>query len=53
LPDLFREGQGVIVNGKMENGTLKAITLFAKHDERYIPRELYKAAIDQNICKNN
>ena len=53
LPDLFREGQGVIVNGKIENGTVKAITLFAKHDERYIPRELYKASIAQNICKNN
>ena len=53
LPDLFREGQGIIATGKMEHGTLKATTLLAKHDEKYIPRELYKAAIDQDTCKNN
>ena len=53
LPDLFREGQGIIATGKMEDGTLKATTLLAKHDEKYIPKELYKATIDQNICKDN
>ncbi len=53
LPDLFREGQGIIAMGKMENGTLKATALLAKHDEKYIPKELYKATIDQNTCKDN
>ena len=52
LPDLFREGQGIIATGKMENGILKATNLLAKHDERYIPKELYKASIDQNACKD-
>ena len=52
LPDLFREGQGIIATGKMENGILKSTNLLAKHDERYIPKELYKASIDQNACKD-
>src|SRR5688572_1551278 len=41
LPDLFREGQGVIADGTLqENGTFKADVILAKHDENYIPPEL-------------
>ncbi len=40
LPDLFREGQGVVVKGVLEhNGTIKANTVLAKHDENYTPPE--------------
>jgi cytochrome c-type biogenesis protein CcmE len=41
LPDLFREEQGVVVEGKIiKNKHLKAISVFAKHDENYIPASI-------------
>src|SRR5581483_9419112 len=41
LPDLFREGQGVVVEGALgKNGVFKADTVLAKHDERYMPKEV-------------
>lgn len=41
LPDLFREGQGVVTEGKLQaDGTFAADTVLAKHDENYMPREL-------------
>src|SRR5690349_19979266 len=40
LPDLFREGQGVVVDGRYANGMFTADTVLAKHDERYMPREV-------------
>ena len=44
VPDLFREGQGVVAEGKIEPGnTLVADTVLAKHDERYMPREVVEA----------
>jgi cytochrome c-type biogenesis protein CcmE len=44
VPDLFREGQGVVAEGKLESGgTLDADTVLAKHDERYMPREVVDA----------
>ena len=44
LPDLFREGQGVVAEGKLEpGGVLDASTILAKHDERYMPREVVDA----------
>lgn len=40
-PDLFREGSGVVAEGAFEQGgTFVATNLLAKHDERYMPREL-------------
>lgn len=40
-PDLFREGQGVIAEGSLdESGTLLAGRILAKHDEKYMPREV-------------
>ena len=44
LPDLFREGQGVVVEGVREaNGGILAATVLAKHDERYMPPEVVDA----------
>ena len=44
LPDLFREGQGVVVEGALgKDGVFKADTVLAKHDERYMPPEVADA----------
>ena len=44
LPNLFREGQGVIAEGMLEtDGSMNASTILAKHDERYMPPEVAKA----------
>lgn len=41
LPDLFREGQGVVVRGKMsQSGEFEAEEVLAKHDENYMPPEV-------------
>ena len=41
LPDLFREGQGIIAQGKMDaNGVFQADEVLAKHDENYMPPEI-------------
>lgn len=46
LPDLFREGQGVVAEGYIdENGVFQARTILAKHDENYMSAEV-KAAMD-------
>ena len=40
-PDLFREGQGVVAEGMLDaGGHIRADTILAKHDERYMPREV-------------
>ncbi|MGB9152684.1 MAG: cytochrome c maturation protein CcmE [Alphaproteobacteria bacterium] len=47
VPDLFREGQGVIATGKMdESGVFQATVLLAKHDEKYMPPEVAKELKD-------
>jgi len=44
LPDLFREGQGVVAEGAMgPDGTFVATNVLAKHDENYIPKEVVDA----------
>ena len=40
LPDLFKEGQGVVVEGNYEDNSFNAINVLAKHDENYMPPEL-------------
>lgn len=41
LPDLFREGQGIVAEGTVEGPSLfHADTVLAKHDERYMPKEV-------------
>ena len=46
LPDLFREGQGVVANGRIENGVVIADEVLAKHDEKYMPPQV-KHAIEE------
>jgi cytochrome c-type biogenesis protein CcmE len=47
VPDLFREGQGVVAKGAFRaDGVFQASEILAKHDERYMPRELVKALKD-------
>jgi cytochrome c-type biogenesis protein CcmE len=44
LPDLFREGQGVVVQGSLgDDGVFQAREVLAKHDEKYMPREVADA----------
>ena len=46
LPDLFREGQGIIANGRLsEDGAFVAQEVLAKHDENYMPPELAEAML--------
>jgi cytochrome c-type biogenesis protein CcmE len=41
LPDLFREGQGIVANGRLQSdGSFKAREVLAKHDENYMPPEV-------------
>lgn len=40
LPDLFREGQGIVALGKMQDGVFVAEEVLAKHDENYMPPEV-------------
>jgi cytochrome c-type biogenesis protein CcmE len=40
LPDLFREGQGIIAKGTLKDGTFVADEVLAKHDEKYMPPEV-------------
>ncbi len=48
LPDLFREGQGIIANGKLdESGDFIAEEVLAKHDENYMPPELADMQLKQ------
>ena len=47
LPDLFREGKGVVASGKLQaNGVFEASEVLAKHDENYMPPEAAKAVED-------
>jgi cytochrome c-type biogenesis protein CcmE len=39
LPDLFKEGKGAVVQGKLEDGVFRATEVLAKHDENYMPPE--------------
>ena len=48
LPDLFREGQGVIAEGMLvADGSFNATSVLAKHDENYIPKEVAAAIKDR------
>jgi cytochrome c-type biogenesis protein CcmE len=50
LPDLFREGQGVVAEGKLNGaGRFLADTVLAKHDETYMPPEVAKALKEQGV----
>jgi cytochrome c-type biogenesis protein CcmE len=54
LPDLFREGQGIIAQGRLDaTGTFRAATVLAKHDETYMPPEVAKALKDQGVWQGD
>ena len=54
LPDLFREGQGVIAEGTLEaSGGFKADSVLAKHDENYMPKEVAEALKKQGHWKDD
>lgn len=49
LPSLFREGQGVVAEGRISNGLLTASNVLAKHDETYMPREVADSLRDKGV----
>jgi cytochrome c-type biogenesis protein CcmE len=51
VPDLFREGSGVVAEGRLQAGTFVADTILAKHDERYMPPELGNLAAEHKAGK--
>ena len=52
LPDLFREGQGVVAEGSANtDGTFKADSVLAKHDEKYMPREIVDKLKAQGVWR--
>ena len=51
LPDLFREGQGVIATGTLENGVFAASEVLARHDESYMPKEVADALKEQGLFR--
>jgi len=54
LPDLFREGQGVVAEGALDaSGVFKADTVLAKHDETYMPKEVADALKKQGHWKDD
>ena len=54
LPDLFREGQGVVAEGALDGaGLFRADTILAKHDENYMPKEVADALKKQGHWKEN
>jgi cytochrome c-type biogenesis protein CcmE len=53
LPDLFREGQGVIAEGALESsGAFKADSVLAKHDEKYMPPEVARALKAKGVWRD-
>jgi cytochrome c-type biogenesis protein CcmE len=53
LPDLFREGQGVVAEGELQDHLFKADMVLAKHDENYMPREVADALKKQGYWRND
>ena len=54
LPDLFREGQGVVAEGTLDSsGLFNADTVLAKHDEKYMPKEVADALKKQGHWKTD
>ena len=52
LPDLFREGQGVVAEGRLDSaGRFEADTVLAKHDENYMPAEVARVLKEQGVWK--
>lgn len=53
LPDLFREGQGVVTEGRLDAaGSFTATNVLAKHDENYMPREVADSLKKQGVWRD-
>lgn len=52
LPDLFREGQGVVATGSFEDGVFVATEVLARHDESYMPKEVADALKEQGVFRH-
>lgn len=51
MPDLFREGQEVILEGALDvDGQFVATTVLAKHDENYVPKDIADQFEDKGLC---
>ena len=54
LPDLFREGQGVVAEGMLNaDGVFRADSVLAKHDEKYMPPEVAKKLKEQGVWRGD
>ena len=53
LPDLFREGQGIVAEGMFKNSNFIASEVLAKHDENYMPPEVADALKKNNVWKGD
>ena len=53
LPDLFREGQGIVAEGMFQNNNFIASEVLAKHDENYMPPEVADALRKNNVWKGD
>ncbi|MCY7281323.1 MAG: cytochrome c maturation protein CcmE [Sphingomonas bacterium] len=51
LPDLFREGSGMVAEGRMERGIFVADMILAKHDERYMPPQIDNQSAEHQAGK--
>jgi cytochrome c-type biogenesis protein CcmE len=51
VPDLFREGSGVVAEGRLGDGRFIAETILAKHDERYMPPQLGNLSAEHKAGK--
>jgi len=53
LPDLFREGQGIVATGKLKNKSFFADEVLAKHDENYMPPEVADTLKKAGVTEHN
>ena len=52
LPDLFREGQGIVAQGQLDGGVFLAKEVLAKHDENYMPKEVVDSLKASGVWKH-
>ncbi len=52
LPSLFREGQGVVTEGQIQEGVFIAQNVLAKHDENYMPAEVAEKLKEQGVWQD-
>jgi cytochrome c-type biogenesis protein CcmE len=53
LPSLFREGQGVVAEGRINDSRLTASNVLAKHDETYMPREVAESLKEKGVWQGS